>query len=240
MKALIIILAIILFFVLLLSIRFRIEAEYFDEFCLKIKWLFFQISIYPLDEKIDKLINKMTKDKKPKEAPAEPEESKQEEEAITKKENPFKKFYENQGFDGVMELVNNGADALGTMMKGMKKHFIIDDMYLWVTVSKNHDAAGTALEYGNICQKVFPAMGYICSNFKVKRYDIEINPDFIGTLSSARFVFNCSFRPLFLINSAIAFVFRLLFNVVFKFLFSKPKKDTINNELQNTEGGAIQ
>ena len=70
--------------------------------------------------------------------------------------------------------------------------------------------------------------------------DIEINPDFIGTLSSARFVFNCSFRPLFLINSAIAFVFRLLFNVVFKFLFSKPKKDTINNELQNTEGGAIQ
>ena len=34
----------------------------------------------------------MTKDKKPKEAPAEPEESKQEEEAITKKENPFKKF----------------------------------------------------------------------------------------------------------------------------------------------------
>ena len=125
MKALIIILAIILFFVLLLSIRFRIEAEYFDEFCLKIKWLFFQISIYPLDEKIDKLINKMTKDKKPKEAPADPEESKQEEEAITKKENPFKKFYENQGFDGVMELVNNGADALGTMMKGMKKHFII-------------------------------------------------------------------------------------------------------------------
>ena len=104
MKALIIILAIILFFVLLLSIRLRIEAEYFDEFCLKIKWLFFQISIYPLDEKIVKLINKMTKDKKPKEAPAEPEDNKQEEEAITKKENPFKKFYENQGFDGVMSL----------------------------------------------------------------------------------------------------------------------------------------
>ena len=77
-------------------------------------------------------------------------------------------------------------------------------------------------------------------DYLVKRYDIDINPDFIGTLSSARFVFNCSFRPLFLINSAIAFAFRFLFTVVFKFLFSKPKKDTINNELQNTEGGAIQ
>lgn len=239
MTALIVILAIILFIVLLLSIKFRVEAEYFDEFKLKVKWLFIEISIYPLDEKIIKLLNKNKKSKKPEEKPAAQEE-KNEEEAITKKENPFKKFYENQGFDGVIELVNNGADALGSMMKGLKKHFIIDDMYLWITVAKNHDAAGTALEYGNICQKVFPSMGYICSNFNVRRYDIDINPDFIGTLSSAEFVFNFSLRPLFLINTFIAFAFRLLFNVVFKFLFSKPKKDSKNNELQNTEGGAIQ
>lgn len=240
MTALIVILAIILFFVLLLSIKFKIEAEYFDEFKLKVKWLFVEISIYPLDEKIVKLLNNKPKDKKPEEKPAEQEETKQEEEAITKKENPFKKFYNNQGFDGVIELVNNGADALGSMMKGIKKHFVIDDMYLWVTVAKSHDAAGTALEYGNICQKIFPSMGYICSNFNVRRYDIDINPDFIGTLSSAKFVFNCSLKPLFLINTLIAFAFRVLFNVVFKFLFSKPKKDSINNELQNTEGGAIQ
>ena len=239
MTALIVILAIILFIVLLLSIKFRVEAEYFDEFKLKVKWLFIEISIYPLDEKIIKLLNKNKKNKKPEEKPAAQEE-KNEEEAITKKENPFKKFYENQGFDGVIELVNNGADALGSMMKGLKKHFIIDDMYLWITVAKNHDAAGTALEYGNICQKVFPSMGYICSNFNVRRYDIDINPDFIGTLSSAEFVFNFSLRPLFLINTFIAFAFRLLFNVVFKFLFSKPKKDSKNNELHNTEGGAIQ
>jgi hypothetical protein len=240
MTALIVILAIILFFVLLLSIKFKIEAEYFDEFKLKVKWLFVEISIYPLDEKIVKLLNKKPKDKMPQEKPAEQEETKQEEEAITQKENPFKKFYNNQGFDGVIELVNNGADALGSMMKGIKKHFVIDDMYLWVTVAKSHDAAGTALEYGNICQKIFPSMGYICSNFNVRRYDIDINPDFIGTLSSAKFVFNCSLRPLFLINTLIAFAFKFLFNVVFKFLFSKPKKDSINNELQNTEGGAIQ
>ena len=240
MTALIVILAIILFFVLLLSIKFKIEAEYFDELKLKVKWLFVEISIYPLDEKIVKLLNKKPKDKKPEEKPAEQEETKQEEEAITKKENPFKKFYNNQGFDGVIELVNNGADALGSMMKGIKKHFVIDDMYLWVTVAKNHDAAGTALEYGNICQKIFPSMGYICSNFNVRRYDIDINPDFIGTLSSAKFVFNCSLRPLFFINTLIAFAFRFLINVVYKFLFSKPKKDSINNELQNTEGGAIQ
>lgn len=240
MTALIVILAIILFFVLLLSIKFKIEAEYFDEFKLKVKWLFVEISIYPLDEKIVKLLNKKPKDKMPQEKPAEQEETKQEEEAITQKENPFKKFYNNQGFDGVIELVNNGADALGSMMKGIKKHFVIDDMYLWVTVAKSHDAAGTALEYGNICQKIFPSMGYICSNFNVRRYDIDINPDFIGTLSSAKFVFNCSLRPLFLINTLIALAFKFLFNVVFKFLFSKPKKDSINNELQNTEGGAIQ
>ncbi len=241
MTVLIIILAIILAFVLLLSIRVQIKSEYLEEFSLKIKWLFFEISIYPLDKKISGLISKLG-DKKKDEPAAEPvnEEKKQEDSEINKKENPFKKFYANQGFDGVLELINNGADALGSMMKGIKKHFIIDDMYLWMSISKSHDAAATAIEYGNISRQVFPLMSYICSEFKVRRYDIDIHPDFIGTLSSAKFVFNCSVRPLFMLNTLIAFAIKLLFNVVFKFLFSKPKKDSENIDLQNNEGGAIQ
>ena len=29
----------------------------------------------------------------------------------------------------------------------------------------------TALQYGEICEDVFPALGFICSNLKVKKYD---------------------------------------------------------------------
>lgn len=239
MTALYIILGIILFFVLLLSIRVRITSEYFDTFKMEIRWAFLKISLYPLDEKIKKMLNKPKKPKKEKEEP-------EEEENINKKKpNPFKTFYENQGFEGVKKLINDTADALGTMFKSFKKHFIINNLGLWMVISKNHDAAGTAIEYGNVCKDVYPALGYICSDFKVKNYDISIEPDFIGTFSSAQFVFDCSFRPIFYINAIIAMVFKLVFKVVLK-LFSKknkPNEESSNentNDLQNIKGGASQ
>ncbi|MBE6828361.1 MAG: hypothetical protein E7514_07125 [Ruminococcaceae bacterium] len=235
MTALYIILGIIAFFILLLSIKFRIEAEYIDEFTLKVRWLFIKFTIYPLKKPIE-LGGKQKK-------PAETKEEKPKDENISKKKpNPFKTFYENQGFDGVLQLINDSADALADMMKSFKKHFIIDDLYLWLVISKNHDAAATAIEYGNVCQKVFPALGYICSTLKVRRYDVSVEPDFIGTLSTGQFVFNCSLRPIFLINAGIAFAFKMLFKVLLKILSAKPKnaESENTNNSQNIKGGAVQ
>lgn len=232
MTALYIILGIIAFFVLLLSIKVRVETEYVDSFNVKLKWLFLEFPLYPLKEK---------KPKPPKEKEEKTKEEKPDENINKKKPNPFKTFYDNQGFDGVIKLVKDSADALGTMGRSLKRHFIIDDLYLWIVVSKNHDAAGTAIEYGNICKDIFPSLGFICSTLKVKKYDADIEPDFIGTFSSAQFVFNCSVRPIFLINAGIAFAVRMLNKVVFKVLFAKPKdKSNENKDLQNIEGGATQ
>lgn len=238
-----ILLAIVLIFVLLLSVKVRIETEYIDGFNAKLRWSFLNLSIYPLDEKISNLLSKFNKPKSEEETAEKTEEPEVKEENINKKKpNPFKTFYENQGFDGVKKLITDSADALGDMFGSFKRHFIIDDLYLWIVVSKNHDAAGTAIEYGNICQDVFPALGYICSTVKVKNYDVNIEPDFIGTLSSAQFVFNCSFRPIFYLNAAIAMAFKLLFKVVFKVLFNKPKDESNENnkDIQNIKGGATQ
>ena len=199
---------------------------------MKVKWLFLTFTIYPLKEPIE------LKKKEPK--PEEKEKNK-EEDIKKKKENPFKKFYENQGFDGVIQLVSDGADALRKFGRSFKKHFIINDLLLWGSVSKSHDASATAIEYGEICRKVFPAVGYICSDFKVKRYDVDISPDFLGSRNIANFVFNFSIRPIFIINSAIVMGVRLLFKVVFKLLFQKDKKSNENiNESKNIKGGATQ
>ena len=233
-----ILLGIVLFFVLLLSVKLRVETEYIDTFKFKIRWSFLGLSFFPLDEKIKKLLNKP---KKPAEEEPKQEDKDKDENINKKKDNPFKVFYDNQGFDGVIGLVINSADALGTMFASFKKHFIIDELDLYIVVSKNHDAAGTAIEYGNVCKSVFPALGYICSSVKVKKYDVSIEPDFIGTLSTAQFVFNCSFRPIFYLNSVIAMAIRLLFKVVFKVLFAKPKKENDDNEdINNIKGGATQ
>ena len=235
MTFLYILLGIILFFVVILSIRITIDAEYFDEFKLSIKWLFLNIQILPSKKKDKPQKEEKPKKEKPQKEPA-PELEPNPEEQTEKKENIFVTFYNNQGFDGVIELINNAASSLGKMLSSFKKHIVFRELYLFMTVTGGCDAAETAMEYGRTCQKVFPAMGYICSNFPIKKYDVEIEPDFLGTKNSAQFAVSVHIRPIFFINAVIVLALRLVFKVVLKFL--KGIKNKSNKENLN-EGGAL-
>ncbi len=235
MTFLYILLGIILFFVVILSIRITIDAEYFDEFKLSIKWLFLNIQILPSKKKDKPQKEEKPKKEKPQKEPS-PEPEPNPEEPTEKKENIFVTFYNNQGFDGVIELINNAASSLGKMLSSFKKHIVFRELYLFMTVTGGCDAAETAMEYGRTCQKVFPAMGYICSNFPIKKYDVEIEPDFLGTKNSAQFAVSVHIRPIFFINAVIVLALRLVFKVVLKFL--KGIKNKSNKENIN-EGGAL-
>ncbi len=236
MTFLYVLLGIIAFFVILLSIRITINAEYFDEFKLSISWLFLKIQILPSNKKDKSQKEKKPKKEKPAKEPSPEPEPDPDEQSTEKKENIFVKFYNNQGFDGVIELINNAASTLGKMFNSFKRHIVIRELYLFMTVTGGCDAAETAMEYGRICQKVFPAMGYICSNFPIKKYDVEIEPDFIGTKNSAQFATSIHIRPIFFINAVFVLVFRLVFKVVLKFL--KGIKNKSKNQNIN-EGGAL-
>ncbi len=233
MTGLYILLGIIGFIALILSVRITVNGEFFNEFRLNIQWLFLKIDILPA-----KKTDKPKKEKAPKKKKEKP----QTEEIVTetpaeKKENIFVKFYNNQGFDGVIQLINNAGEALGKLMHSLKKHIVLRELYLWMTVTGGCDAAETALEYGRICQKVFPAMSFICTNLTVKKYDVEIQPDFLGNKNKAEFAFSVSIRPIFVLNALIVFAFRLLIKVVLKFLMGIKDKSK-NNENIN-EGGAL-
>ena len=233
MTGLYIILGIVGFIIFLLSIRITVNGEFFDEFKLNVKWLFLKIDILPVKKKDKPKKEKTPKDKKEKPAT----EENTIETSTEKKENIFVKFYNNQGFDGVIQLINNAGKALGKLMHSFKKHIVLRELYLWMTVTGECDAAETALEYGRICQKVFPAMSFICTNLTVKKYDVEIEPDFLGSKNKAEFAFSVSVRPIFILNALIVLVFRLLIIVVLKFLMGIKDKSK-NNENIN-EGGAL-
>ncbi len=236
MTFLYILLGIILFFIILLSIRITINAEYFDEFKLSIKWLFLNIQIFPSNKKEKPEKEKKPKKEKPQKEPSPEPEPDPDEQPLEKKENIFVTFYNNQGFDGVIELINNVASSLGKMFSSFKKHIVIRELYLFMTVTGGCDAAETAMEYGRICQKIFPAMGFICTNLPVKKYDVEIEPDFIGVKNSAQFAASVHIRPIFFINAVIVLAFRLVFKVVLKFLKGIKNKSTNQNI---NEGGAL-
>ncbi len=233
MTALYILLGVIAFFVIILSVKITVNAEYFDDFRLSAGWGFLKFQILPA-----KKSNKPKKEKKPKEKKKEESvpDPESEEQLTEKNENIFVTFYNNQGFDGVVQLIYNAVSALGKMFGSFKKHIIIRELYLYMTITGNCDAAETAIDYGKMCQKIFPAMSFICSNLFVKKYDVEIEPDFLGLKNKAQFAFSIHIRPIFFINAIIVLIFRLLYNVGLKFLKGIKNK---SNKQNINEGGAL-
>ncbi len=233
MTALYIFLGIIAFFVIILSVKITVSAEFFEEFKLSAGWGFVKFQILPAKKSDKPKKEKKPKEKKKEEPEPEPDVQEQPQE---KKENIFVTFYNNQGFDGVVQLINNAASDIGKMLSSFKKHIVIRELYLYMTITGGCDAAETAIEYGKMCQKIFPAMSFICSNLPVRKYDVEIEPDFLGLKNKAQFAFSIHIRPIFFINAIIVLVFRLIFNVVIKFL--KGIKNKSKNQNIN-EGGAL-
>lgn len=228
MKALLIILAIFAAIVFILYIKVGISAEFDKKLRFVVHYMGFKIPLYPREPKKDK---KAKPEKKTEEA-APAEEAKKEKPAKTK-QNPIKTFIDNQGFYGVIDLLSDSARILGGFFGSLFKHMIIDDLFLKMYVAGS-DAADTAIKYGKVCSAVFPSLGKICSSCHVKRYNAEINPDFLAETDEAEFYVRISMRPLLLIWAVLVLAVKILFKVVIKLFCSKPQSST--NKIN--QGGA--
>lgn len=232
MTALYIILGIIAFFVIVLAVKVRITVHYDDDVALDIGWLFLKFRVLPKKEKPDKP-KKKKKEKKKKEEPKEEESGKKDEtvkEPKAKKDNMFVRFYRNKGVEGVLQLLKDTVNALNGMFRRIFRAFKFEELYISMTVGAG-DSAETAVKYGKTCSAAFPAMGYIVSNMRVGKYNIEITPDFLYGSNSARIHTQISAVPLRLINAVIVVAFQLLFKVVFKLLKHSKAKKSVEKQI---------
>ncbi|MBQ7047105.1 MAG: DUF2953 domain-containing protein [Oscillospiraceae bacterium] len=234
MIALYIILAIVAIIVILFSIKVTVTAVYDETFFLDVKWLFINLRIYPEDEeaKAKKAAKKAEKDKKKNPKKEKPEED-EPETSSESKSNIFKEFYKNQGFAATIKLIKTAATQLGGFLKSVYKAFVIENLTVLLKVSAGDDAANTAIKYGKVCSAVYPSMGFICSNMKVKQYDVNVVPDFISAENVATFKLSLSVRPIKLTNAVIVLAFRLIFKVLLKLLTgSKNNNKSVSNTVK--------
>lgn len=215
---------IIAFFVLILSIPIHVSFSYGEKIYLSVRYLFIKLNILPLGEKKPK---KEKKEKPKKEKPKEPDEEKPKE----KKPNHILEMVKANGYDGMMEVLSNFGHILALYGGKLFKSVIFDEIELYITVGTG-DSAQTAIKYGKTCQKVYPLLGFICSNNLVKKYDARVEPDFLANQSEGEFYFDFHLIVRKVINSTIGMVFRLLFGVVLKFFTNakKGKKSTVTQE----------
>ncbi len=214
---------IVLFFVLLLSIPVKVALSYDDKIRLSLKYLFIKFDLLPVGPKKEK-----KKKEKPEEKPK--EEPKKDETPKEKKPNPIIEMIKANGHDGMMAVLTNLGKVLGTYGGKLFKSIIFDKLFLNITVGTG-DSAATAIKYGQTCQKVFPIMGFICSNNLVRKYDINVEPDFLANSTAGSFECEMNICIRKIINATIAMVIRLIFKVLIKFLTGAKK----NNEETNSQ-----
>ncbi len=205
MIALYIILGIIAAIVLLFCVKLSVELRYEDDFEVFLRVLGLRFRLLPPGEK------KPKKEKPKKEKPEEVKEEEKPEEAAEEKpqgESFVMRFYHEQGFDGTMQFLADVLAALNTMLGDIfKRSFVLERLMLRMRVSRS-DAAETALAFGKTCAAVYPALGYICTTLKVRKYDADIQADYLANKSTAALWFILSVRPIKLTNALVRFAFR--------------------------------
>ena len=228
-----VIFSIIALFVIILSIPLKVALGYDDKISLDIRYLFVKLKILPTDP------NKPKKENTPKEK--KPEEPKKEEAPKEKKPNPIVEMAKANGFDGMMEVLGNLGNVLKIFGGKLLRSIVFNKADINITVGTG-DAASTALKYGKTCQKIYPIMGFLCSNNVVKHHNINVSADFLANDTKGNFYFEMNICLRKIINSAIGLVVRLIFDVVLKFLKNGKKKkspQTENTQNVNNTASAV-
>lgn len=227
MTVLYVLLGIIAFFILLLSVKVAVTVHYEGDIALSVKWLFIKMNILPKKDKPKKPKKKKEKKKEPEEKDEKIKEPKKKK----KKDNMFVRFYRNRGVSGVVQLLKDAAAALGGMFARIGKAFLIEELYIALTVGGG-DSADTAIKYGKTCAAAFPAMGLITTKMRIKKYSIDVSPDFIYGNNEAKLHTQLSVRPIRLINAVVILVFELLAKVVLKLLMHSKAQEESDVEKQ--------
>ncbi len=217
---------IILLIVGILSIPVHVSFTYTDKIYLTVRYLFLKFDILPLGPKKEK---KKKETKPTEEKPA--EEKPKEEASKEKKPNPILEMVKANGYDGMMEIIQKLGQVLGKYGKKLLKSIIFDEIELYISVGSG-DASQTAINYGKTCQKVYPVFGFICNNNKVKKYDINVEPDFLANYSEGEMYMSFHLVVRKILNATIAMAVRLVFKVALTF-FKGAKKNKSSAQTSN-------
>lgn len=227
-------LALLALILLVLCVRVRIRVEYSDEnTSVLLKWLFLKIPLYPGKEKAPK-------EETPKEEPEEEPKPEEKKEEKPKKEGDsfLKTLYDAEGVDGLIQILKKVLSYTKLFFSNLLHGVVIDELFLDVCCTRS-DAASTAIYYGETCAVLFPLLGSLASRCRLKKYDVNVYPDFIARFSAVSFIVSLHLTPMYLIGITVAYGCKLVFGVLVKMLLKisgvKKSKNNDRNAIKNTK-----
>lgn len=189
--------AIIGLLLILLFLPLTVDFNFKNELWLKIKY--FGITFFNSEKRV-KLGKPKKRNKKPQEKA---------EDRASKKENFFKKTYKQKG---LLDTVKYFSEILLLLLKKLwwvVKRFKFRKFKLDLSVA-THDAANTAIQYGKICNAVYPTLAFLETNADFKSKEINIKADFDKTESEFQLSTSVTTRVFFWLVAALAVLFEFL------------------------------
>lgn len=216
-----IILGILLFLFLLTLVPIGIDARYRNRLYCVLKIGFVKIRLLP-----EKSKNKNKKPAQPKKSEKSKKEKKEK-----KEEFSFKKFFQENGVSGLINILKKILSLATGALKDVFSHIIIKELSVDITAG-GEDAADTALNYGHICSAVYPAVSLLTQICKCRDFRVLVNPDFTdGSESKAVCRVSASIKIFWLLKALIVHGFKAL-QVFFKFKKAQVVEET---EKDNSE-----
>lgn len=109
--------------------------------------------------------------------------------------NLGRSFMDGFSFQSIVALMQFIKDQTKESISKVAKRFTMNDISVRLFIH-GKDAADTALKYGECASVVFPAMSLLVSYGKVRKYDVDLVPDFLGTKNKAEFHNTVAFTPI--------------------------------------------
>lgn len=220
MTALIVLSCILLFFIFLLSLKFKIIISYSEEIALTVRVLGINIRILPAKKKkgphsmsakkAEKIKKKLRKKKLKKNEAARQKAAKKEEEKQNKTEKPKKSLSE------ILYIIGLVRALAAKVIKVFFKHLRIDIARLKVNVATG-DAASTAVAYGAVTGAInllFPILEEV-KNFSLPDdSDIDVSADFLADGMTADIELGFALRVWHLFAVAFGALFTLIGHLI--------------------------
>ena len=220
MTALIIILAIILFFAILLNIPFRIFVSYLDKTPdIYVKYLFFRKTILPKAEK-----EKKKKDKPEKKS----KKDKKEEKSDDATEEKTKKGIMPEKTSERIQFIINILKASGKALRAITKRIKVRKLCVDIDIS-DEDACDCAVKFGRMNMAVWNIYSFASQFLSIKKDHIRINCVYNKPESVYNFSLIVKVTPAAAILTAFAFIFSFLVNTI------KGKIKAKKNKLQESQ-----
>lgn len=192
----------LLIIAILLACPVIVDLRFADNFLLKLRVLGIPITVFSSKEKPEE----DKKKKKPKKAKKKKHDTEKEKKG---KFSKIKGILKRKGVSGLLDFFKELMGVATGTGKKMFSHLMIYQLAVDITIS-NEDAAKAAIQYGQACAVVYPAMSVVTSVAKCQKSHVCVIANFDDKKPKAEFCLKASIRPFFILTAGISGFIRFI------------------------------